>query len=357
MKNVTRLNPYKNLPHKGVSWRAIFAGTVCVLSIMLLLNLFGLALGLGTINPTEESNPFSGIGTGSIIWWILSNLLALFVGGYVAARVGVSFSNKSGIVQGIMTWALYTLISAWLLTSVVGSILSGVGSVVSGVLSTAGNAVSQVVPDMQNQNQNQNQSQNQNQQLNISLEQAKQQFYSLLEDADKKALDPDNIEQNAQQALNQAENTAQDAVTSPGNVGTEIEQIFNNARNQFEGTFEAIDKEALVNILTERTNMSESEAEQTVDRYLAQYENLRQQVSSFLEQAEQTAAKKAGQVAQAVSDASLYLAIALVLGILVAAAGGFLGVKNLRHDYETNYYVTDTDDDRYKDNYRHENRI
>lgn len=355
MENVTRLNPYKNVPQKGVSWRAIFAGTVCVLSIMLLLNLFGLAIGLGSINPTEESNPFSGIGTGSIIWWILSNLIALFAGGYVAARVGVSFSNKSGIVQGIMTWALYTLISAWLLTSVVGSILSGVGSVVSGVLSTAGQAVSQVVPDMQNQNQGQNQ----NQQLDISLEQAKQAFYSLLEDADKQALDPDNVEQNAQQALNQAEDNAQDAVTSPGNVGSEIEQIFNNAKNQFEGTFEALDKEALVNIITERTNMSESEAEQTVDRYIAQYENLRQQVNSFLEQAGQTAVKKSEQIAQAVADASLYLAIALVLGILVAAAGGFLGVKTLRDDYETNYYVTDSadDDDRYNDNYRHENRI
>lgn len=352
MKNVTRLNPYKNAPQKGISWRAIFAGTVCVLSIMLLLNLFGLAIGLGTINPTEESNPFSGIGTGTIIWWILSNLLALFVGGYVAARVGVSFSNKSGIVQGIMTWAVYTLISAWLLTSVVGSILSGVGSVVSGVLSTAGKAVSQVAPDMQSQNQNQNQ------QLNISLEQAKQEFYSLLEDADKPALDPDNVEQNAEQALNQAQENAQDAVTSPGNIGAEIDQIFNNATNQFEGTFEALDKEALVNILTERTNMSETEAERTVERYIAQYENLRQQVNSFLEQAGQTAVKKSEQVAQAVADASLYLAIALVLGILVAAAGGFLGVKTLRDDYETNYYVTDSDDDdRYNDNYRHKDRI
>lgn len=353
MENVTRLNPYKNVPQKGVSWRAILAGTVCVLSIMLLLNLFGLALGLGTINPTEESNPFNGIGTGSIIWWILSNLLALFVGGYVAARVGVSFANKSGIVQGVMTWALYTLISAWLLTSIVGSILSGVGSVVSGVISTAGKAVSQVTPEMQNQDQNQNQ----NQQLNISLEQAKQEIYALLEDADKPALDPDNVEQNAQQALNQAKENARDAATSPGNVGSEIEQIFSNARNQFEGTFEALDKEALVNILTERTNMSKSEAEQTVDRYIGQYENLRQQMNSFLEKAEQTAVKKSEQIAQAVSDASLYLAIALVLGVLVAAAGGFLGVKTLRDDYETNYYVTDSDDDRHNDNYRHEDRI
>lgn len=352
MKNVTRLNPYKNVPQKGVSWRAIFAGTVCVLSIMLLLNLFGLAIGLGTINPTEESNPFSGIGTGSIIWWILSNLIALFVGGYVAARVGVSFANKSGIVQGIMTWALYTLFSAWLLTSVVGSILSGVGSVVSGVLSTAGTAVGQVVPDMQSQNQNQNQ------QLNISLEDARREFYALLEDADKQALDPDNVEQNAEQALNQAQENAKDAVTSPGNVGSEINQIFNNAGNQFKGTFEALDKEALVNILTERTNMSETEAERTVEKYVAQYENLRQQVNSFLEQAKQTATKTSEQVAQAVADASLYLAIALVLGILVAAAGGFLGVKTLRDDYETNYYVTDSDDDdRHNDNYRHEEGI
>lgn len=352
MKNVTRLNPYKNTPQKGVSWRAILAGTVCVLSVMLLLNLFGIALGLGTINPTEESNPFDGIGTGSIIWWILSNLLALFAGGYVAARVGVSFANKSGIVQGIMTWALYTLFSAWLLTSVVGSILSGVGSVVSGVLSTAGNAVSQVVPDMQGQDQNSNQ------QLNISLEEAKQGIYALLEDADKPALDPDNIEQNVQQSLNQAQENARDAAASPGNVGSEIDQIFNNARNQFEGTFEALDKEALVNILTERTDMSESEAEQTVDRYIGQYENLRQQMNSFLEEAGQMAVKKSEQIAQAVADASLYLAIALVLGILVAAGGGFLGVKSLRDDYETNYYVTDSnDDDIHNDNYRHEERL
>lgn len=331
MKNLSRLNSYDVVPRKGVSWRAIFAGTITVLSVMLILNLLGLALGFGSIEPTEESNPLSGLGTGALIWWIVSNLIALFAGAFVAARVGVSFTNKSGIIQGIMTWALYTFISAWLLTSAVGSILSGVGNLVSGVLSSAGKVVkNQVAPAVQNQLQD----------VDISWNEAKQQFKSLLEDTNQQALDPDRLQNRADSLASSASTRAENAVQQPGQASAQIDQIFSNAKNTFENSFEALDKEALVNVVMERTNMSRAEAERTVEQYISEYEQLRSQTEQFLQQAEQQAAKTAGNVAQAVSDASLYLAIALILGILVAAGGGYTGVSSLRSDYEDTHYVT-----------------
>lgn len=340
MKKVTEINSYDAVPRKGISWRAIFAGVVSIISVMLLLNLIGLAIGFGSIEPTEESNPLSGLGTGTLIWWIASSLIALFIGGYVAARVGVSFSNKTGIIQGIMTWALYTFISAWLLTSTVGSIISGVGNVVSSAVSSAGKAIENVATSDNNENQTQDQQQSRN--LNISLEQAKEEVYALLEDTNKEALDPQRIENKTEEVVAEARQQGQTVAKQPGELDNRIEQVFNNAKNEFEGTFEAVDKDALVNILTERTEMTESEARKAVDNYLAQYENLRNKAEEFLQNTREQANKTAESVAQGISDAALYLAIALILGVITAAAGGFLGAKNLRNDYvKQNYFRED----------------
>jgi hypothetical protein len=136
-------------PKKAISWRAIFAGTITVLAFLLILNLIGLAIGLGTIEPTEEANPLKGLGTGSVIWWIISNLIALFAGGYVAARAGVSFSVKGGILQGFLTWAVYCVLSVLIISSAVGTVISGVGTVLGNALSATGQAVvEQVAPDI-----------------------------------------------------------------------------------------------------------------------------------------------------------------------------------------------------------------
>lgn len=337
MKKTTILNSYNKVPRKGISWRAVFAGTVAALSVMLILNLIGLAIGLWSVEPTEESNPLSGLGTGSIIWWVLSNLIALFIGGFVAARVGVSFANKSGVIQGIMTWALYTLFSAWLLTSVIGSIISGVGNVVGGVLSSTGQVVQdQLGPVIKEQFDN----------LDISLEDAREEFYRVLEDTGQEELDPEYLESQAETTAQEAREGAEEAARRPGMADAEVEGIFSQARNRFEQSFEEIDKQALVNVLVERTGMSESEAERTVENLLAEFERAREEFETFVQDAKETANEKAENIAKAVADAAIYLAIALILGAIAAAGGGFTGVKNLREDYiRKDYVVEETDED------------
>jgi hypothetical protein len=85
--------------------------------------------------------------------------------------------------------------------------------------------------------------------------------------------------------------------------------------------------------------MSEREARNAVDNYSAQYENLRQESEQFLEQVKQQAQETAGNITDAMADAALYLFIALLLGAIVAAAGGAAGVKSLRSDYVDSHYI------------------
>ncbi len=332
MKTTRNLNTYNEVPPKGISWRAIFAGTITALSVMAILNLVGLSIGMWSIEPTEESNPLSGLGTGAIIWWVLSNLVALFIGGFVAARVGVSFVNTSGLIHGIMAWALYTFVSAWLLTSVVGSIISGVGNVVGGVLSATGQELKdQLAPMIKDQFED----------LEISLDDVKAEFYALLEDTDKEALDPQYLETQAERSAQEAREGAGDMARRPGSADAEVEGIFSKVKNRFEQSFEALDQQALVNILVERTDMTESEAEQAVENNIAEFERAREGFQQFLQEAEETANEQAEKLAKGVGDGAMYLVVALILGAIAAAFGGYAGVNDLREDCIKNGYLVE----------------
>lgn len=326
---------YNKRPPKGISWRAIFAGTVAALSAMLILNLIGMAVGLWSIEPTEESNPLSGLGTGAVIWWVLSNSIVLFLGGFVAARVGVSFTDLGGMLHGVMTWALYTLISAWLLTSVVGSIISGIGNVIGGVLSPVGDLIqNQVGPMISDQFEG----------LELSLDDARDEFYSLLEDTGKEELDPNYLESQAERSVTQARQGARDIAQRPRGADADVERIFGDSKNRFKKSFEELDEQALVNILVERTDMTEAEAQRTVENTFARFRHAREQFESSMEDAKQTSNEQAEKIAKAAGDAALYLAIALILGLAAGAFGGFIGVKELREDCVKNNYFANTTD-------------
>lgn len=323
---------------KGLSWGAIFAGTLTVVAISVLLNLFGIAAGLGSIDPASEADPFSGIGTGALIWWIASNLVALFCGGWVAGRAGRTASNNGGLIQGFMTWVLYSIISIWLVTSAIGSIISGVGNIIGSTLSAAGNVVEQVASGNNNGNQNSEASKN----AGISLDKLKSEIYGLLEDTGKKELDPDNLDSSAQNVVQKAKAELTDAEKE--SAKTEIDEIFSAAKNEFEGTFEALDKEALANVLSARTNMSKEAAMRQIEQRQAQYENLRQQVKKGFQNLKENTAEAAEKVTDAIAKAAMWLAIALTLGAITAALGGLMGAKKLRHDYADSFKLNQDKD-------------
>ncbi len=101
----------------NLRWSAILGGAVAALGVSALLYALGLALGLSAIDPKDPGSVRpSSIFTG--IWAVAVSLIALFVGGYVAARGAGALTRMSGALHGIIMWGLTVVAGMWLLGSV-----------------------------------------------------------------------------------------------------------------------------------------------------------------------------------------------------------------------------------------------
>ena len=273
---------------KRISWGAIFAGTLVAIVLMLLLNLLGIGIGLSTIDPMQESSPFSGLGTGAIIWWVVSNLIAIFAGGYVAGKLaGIPLRNTSTL-HGILTWSLYTLISFWLLTTAVGSIISGVGSILSKTISVAASGVQSAVGGSEDPNNN-------NQSASISFADVQREVKQVLSDTGDPALQPDSIQRTAESAAQEArQNLRNDKYVSDAEINDIVQDVL------FQGgkLVDKLDRQDVVNVVVERTNLSRQEANNMADVIVRKHQQAKQEWSQFKQEAKVEAQQKGQQVAE-----------------------------------------------------------
>ncbi|XUY25580.1 PhnA-like protein [Agrobacterium sp. rho-8.1] len=145
--------PVLQEPTSNMSWGGVFAGVAIALSLHLLLNLLGLAIGAGVIDPAYSDTPTAtSLSTGSLIWVIVSGIIAAFVGAYVASRLSGRTVRSTGALHGLTSWAVTTLIVFYLLTTSVGALLggafTGVTSIFSGAGSTLATAASTAAPSL-----------------------------------------------------------------------------------------------------------------------------------------------------------------------------------------------------------------
>ena len=77
-----------------VSWGGVFAGVLVAMGVSMLLASLGVAIGISAVNP-GVTEPVT-VGIGAAIWGGLQLLLALFVGGMVATRVGAIIDRTTG---------------------------------------------------------------------------------------------------------------------------------------------------------------------------------------------------------------------------------------------------------------------
>jgi hypothetical protein len=304
---------------RRVSWGAIFAGVVVALVIQLALGLLGIGIGFGTMNPVDEQNPMQTISIASGIWLIISTLIALFVGGWAAGRLTGSPIHSDGMWHGFVTWVLVTLITFYLLTTAVGSVLNATASALGKGLSMAGQGVSALAPEAAKAAKEQLQEQG------ITVDKIKQEARELLQQTGKPQLQPENLNQQAQQTAQEAQQGAKSAATTPSNADQDLEQILNRALSRGGTTLEAADKQALVNVIVARTGKSEQEASQIVDRWAQQYQQAAEKLQQLQEKAKQAAAEAADKAAKAISAAALWAFVALVISAVAAIIGGRMG--------------------------------
>jgi hypothetical protein len=87
---------------RRISWGAIFAGTLVAIATQLLLTLLGLAIGAWAVNPSAGPAGMQGVGMGAGIWALLSFIIALFCGGWVAGRMSGLGNKLDGLLGRIL---------------------------------------------------------------------------------------------------------------------------------------------------------------------------------------------------------------------------------------------------------------
>ena len=123
---------------RNISWGAVIAGVVTFLALTLLLSLITAALGLGMADLTS-ANPGEGVGIATGLWSIVTLVLALAAGGYVAGAL----AGRAGLIHGFLTWATALLAAVVLAGLLVGNILGAAGNLLGSATSTVTDAAAQ----------------------------------------------------------------------------------------------------------------------------------------------------------------------------------------------------------------------
>ena len=119
------------LPARHVSWGAVFAGMVIAIVVQLVLGLLGAGVGLGAFDPLGYSSPdASAYGIGAALWWAASSIVALFLGGWVAGHLCGSLEKTDAVLHGLLTWGLATIVTVYLIASMVSTVVRGGAAIV-----------------------------------------------------------------------------------------------------------------------------------------------------------------------------------------------------------------------------------
>ncbi|WP_237227473.1 hypothetical protein [Rubinisphaera sp. JC750] len=105
-----------------ISWGAIFAGLVIVLSLSWLLHLLGAAMGVSIADATDSVTMEGGLTVGTTLWVVLSWMIAFFIGSMATARLAGKIDDFSGMLHGFTLWGIGTLaavvIGSWGISSI-----------------------------------------------------------------------------------------------------------------------------------------------------------------------------------------------------------------------------------------------
>ena len=327
-ENVYPVRPYGRTGFlQRISWSAVFAGVLIAIVTQMLLTLLGLGIGLGTIDPLEESKPMAGLGVGSAIWYIISSLLSLFVGGWAAGRLASAPRRFDGIIHGVLTWCLTTLLTVYFLTTTIGSIIGGAGRLVGGIVKTAGAGVAAAAPGIGNAIENQLQQRGIDLD-NLDLNDLKREANQILRQTGDPSLNPNRLEQKADRAVNQAQNTAERAAENPQAADDMASNLFNRLFKQGQATVNSVDREDAVNVVMQRTGQSRAQAEQTVDGWIKTYEQARVKAEQMAEEAKAKANEAADAAASAASKAAIFGFFGLLIGLGAAGYGAKMGTDS-----------------------------
>ncbi len=116
-----------------VRWSPIWMGLLAAIGIYFAISALGFAIALSSADVTAGAPLARDILQTTAIWNVIAGLVALFVGGFLAGRLGVHTGLRNAWTQGTAVWALYlivTLLAAALgLSGLAGGGLGALGDI------------------------------------------------------------------------------------------------------------------------------------------------------------------------------------------------------------------------------------
>jgi hypothetical protein len=127
----------------GVSWPAVIAGAFVAAALSVALLALGAGLGLSSVSPWSNIGASaSAVGTASIVWLIVIQVIASAMGGYLAGRLRTKWASIHtdevyfrDTAHGFLVWAVALVITASFLGSTASSMV-GEAAPGAAVLST-----------------------------------------------------------------------------------------------------------------------------------------------------------------------------------------------------------------------------
>lgn len=269
----------------GVSWAAIFAGAAGAAALSMILILLGFGLGFSAVSPwANEGASATTIGVSTILWLTFTQIVASGLGGYLAGRLRVKWASMHGdevyfrdTAHGFLAWAVAMLITASVIVGSVGSMIgSGVqagASMASGVVSAAGGAAA------------------------ASASNSNSDPFGYYVDTLFRDNRPVAVSDDAAHAV--------------------VTRIFARTVGN-NGQLSSEDRAYLAQLVAQRTNLTQAQAEQRVDQVYGQALQTAQEAKLAAQKAADTAAKVAAWT-------SLWLFISLLCGAFFASLAAIYG--------------------------------
>lgn len=314
---------------KRVSWGAIFAGTVVAMALMVLFTTFGIAIGAAAIDPLYDNSPFSGIGVGSALYMIITQIIALIVGGFVAARLAGVPRVTASILHGAAVWSLATLLLAWAAIAGGAAIFNAASSVLSSTTRGAANVVQSVVPDdISFPNLPEIASQVSVEDLPPELQNTLEQNGLTVEQLQTEASEAIRAvvsQEERQRAIELLQSTLADALRSPGDIGADLNAALDSLVAGPQAILSEEDRQQALNQMQQRLGISPQEAEQTIAAVETRIETAIDELRASVNDLQQQALEAVQAASSAIATTALWLTIASLLGLAAAAVGAFLG--------------------------------
>lgn len=323
---------------KRISWASIFAGVVAVLAISLLLSLLGVALGFSMLDPESATDIGNGSGTAVTIWTIVSLLVSLALGGFIAGRL----AGNDGYIHGFLVWSLTLIIGLIFsvmtinsaarltgnaissMTSVTGSVASSLGKGGVDLVGMGTQAFEELVPMPELKN------------ADINLEQA-------LQKSGIPELQPNYLKTQLEWAKGQVQTAAKDLVLNPNESDKIIQTLSNNLKARAQSITNAVNKQEVSQALAANSNLTPQEAERAVNNYLQQQDQFFVKLEENVQQAKvryaqlkAEAKEKAAAATNAAAKAALWSFFGLLIGLIVSVLAGKMGMQ---HRIKTQHHL------------------